>query len=134
VALRFRSFAACSGAPSHRLPQGSGLRRFSKWDYSRDLRPAKWGSGVRLHSSNPEPFMSALGQKRTSRSFQGMSALPPKADINLKMNHATTGCMGDSIRTPDRVELVDQNTYMELGRVDRYAKTASNRFVRHSFG
>jgi hypothetical protein len=24
VALRFGSFAACSGAPSHRLPQGSG--------------------------------------------------------------------------------------------------------------
>jgi hypothetical protein len=25
-------------------------------DYIRDLRPAKWGSGVSLHSSNPEPL------------------------------------------------------------------------------
>jgi len=29
-------------------------------DYSRDLRPAKWGSGITLHGSNPEPLMSAL--------------------------------------------------------------------------
>jgi len=35
-------------------------------DYSRDLRPAKWGSGIKLHSSNSEPPMSALGQKQTS--------------------------------------------------------------------
>jgi hypothetical protein len=34
-------------------------------DYSRDLRRAKWGSGIELHGSNPEPLMSALGQKRT---------------------------------------------------------------------
>ena len=35
-------------------------------DYSRDLRPAKWGSGVILHGSNPEPLMSALGHSRPS--------------------------------------------------------------------
>jgi hypothetical protein len=29
------------------------------------LQLAKWGSGVNLHASNPEPLMSALGQKRT---------------------------------------------------------------------
>jgi hypothetical protein len=34
-------------------------------DYSRDLRLAKWGSGVSVHGSNPEPLMSALGQKQT---------------------------------------------------------------------
>jgi hypothetical protein len=28
--------------------------------YSRDLRPAKRGSGVGLHGSIPEPLMSAL--------------------------------------------------------------------------
>ena len=50
-------------------------------DYSRDSGLAKWGSGVSLHGSNPEPFMSALGQKRTSEHIQSMSALPPKADI-----------------------------------------------------
>jgi hypothetical protein len=34
-----------------------------------------------LHGSNPEPLMSALGQKRTSEHVQSMSALPPKADM-----------------------------------------------------
>jgi hypothetical protein len=31
-------------------------------DYIRDSRLTKWGSGVSLHSSNPELLMSALGQ------------------------------------------------------------------------
>src|SRR5262245_27667394 len=51
-------------------------------DYSRDLRLAKWGSGVSLHGSKPEPLMSALGHNRTFRSAIAMSALPPKADIH----------------------------------------------------
>src|SRR5262249_44105409 len=51
-------------------------------DYSRDLRPAEWGSGVSLRSSNPKPLMSALGQKRTWRRLRTMSALHPKADID----------------------------------------------------
>ena len=34
-------------------------------DYSRVLRPAEWGFSTMLHSDNPEPPMSALGQKRT---------------------------------------------------------------------
>ena len=50
-------------------------------DYIRDLLPAKWGSGVGSRGSNPEPPMSALGQKRTFSRIQLMSALPPKADI-----------------------------------------------------
>jgi len=41
-------------------------------------------SGVSLHGSNPEPPMSALGQKQTSRHLQPMSALPPKADIRRR--------------------------------------------------
>src|SRR6516225_4943382 len=36
-------------------------------DYTRDLRPAKWGSESSLHGSNHEPLMSALGQKQTSQ-------------------------------------------------------------------
>ena len=50
-------------------------------DYIRDLLPTKRGSGVSLHGSNPEPLMSALGQKQTLQSVKPMSALPPKADI-----------------------------------------------------
>jgi hypothetical protein len=34
-------------------------------DYIRDSRLVKWGSGISLHGGNPEPPMSALGQKRT---------------------------------------------------------------------
>src|SRR6516162_4754581 len=41
AASRCTRFAACSGASSHRPPK-AGLRRFSKWHYSRDLRSAKW--------------------------------------------------------------------------------------------
>jgi len=50
-------------------------------DYIRDLRPAEWGSGLSLHSSNLEPSMSALGQKQTFIHLRLMSALPPRADI-----------------------------------------------------
>jgi hypothetical protein len=45
--------------------------------------------------------------------------------FDLKLNYATTGCMGNGISAPDRIELVDQRTDVELGRMDRYAKTAS---------
>jgi hypothetical protein len=51
-------------------------------DYIRDLRPAKWGSGLNLRSSNPDPPMSALGQEQTSGGQAAMSALPPKADMD----------------------------------------------------
>jgi hypothetical protein len=33
---------------------------FRDRNYSRDLRLAKWGSGISLNGSNPEPLMSAL--------------------------------------------------------------------------
>jgi len=42
------------------------------------------GFGVKLHSSNPEPLMSALSQKRTLGHLRAMSALPPKADIGTR--------------------------------------------------
>ena len=42
--------------------------------------------------------------------------------------------MGNGISTPDRIELVDQRTDVELGRVDRYAKTASYCLVYPRFG
>jgi hypothetical protein len=53
-------------------------------DYSRDLRLAKWGSGVKLHGNNLELSMSALGQKRTLKRLRPMFALPPKADIETQ--------------------------------------------------
>jgi len=42
------------------------------------------GFRVKLHGSNFEPLMSALGQKQTSEDFWAMSALPPKADIGTQ--------------------------------------------------
>ena len=49
-------------------------------DYSRD---GGMGFGLAVHSSNPSLAMSALGQKRTLQCILVMSALPPKADIDL---------------------------------------------------
>ena len=72
--------------------------------------------------------MSALGKKRF-RSDRLISLIPPKADIRSEMNDTATGRLGDGICTPDRIELVDQSTNMELGGMDRYPKTASNRLV-----
>src|SRR5262249_15570446 len=40
------------------------------------------GYEARLHGSNPEPPMSALGQKQTWKLVRVMSALPPKADMD----------------------------------------------------
>ena len=64
-------------------PLGAGLARrmLRLGDYIRDLRPAEWGFGVSLRGSNPDPLMSALGQKQTYSDVWPMSALPPKADI-----------------------------------------------------
>jgi hypothetical protein len=39
------------------------------------------GFRIKLHGSNTEPLMSALGQKQTSDCRPLMSAIPPKADI-----------------------------------------------------
>jgi hypothetical protein len=39
------------------------------------------GSEASVQGSNPEPLMSALGQKQTLALVHLMSALPPKADI-----------------------------------------------------
>src|SRR5262249_16973948 len=77
-ALRLRALVGSLLALERRRiahPKGLGLRRFSKWDYSRDLRPAKWGSGASLHGSNPELLMSALGHVWTAP-WQELSDIP----------------------------------------------------------
>jgi hypothetical protein len=63
----------------HCQPRNSGLRELT--DYIRVLRLAKWGKGISLQATNPEPLMSALGQKQTSAHVRVMSAFSPKADI-----------------------------------------------------
>jgi hypothetical protein len=49
--------------------------RLQQYNYSRDLRPAKWGSGVSVQGSNSESLMSASGHKRTLERLYTMSAL-----------------------------------------------------------
>ena len=53
------------------------------------------------------------------------------APHTLKMNNATADCMGNSVCASDRVEFVHHCTHVKLGSVDRNAKTASYRLVRH---
>jgi hypothetical protein len=36
--------------------------------------------------------------------------------FDLKLNYAAASCMGDSIGTPDRIELIDQCTNVKFGR------------------
>ena len=53
VASRFSQLAACSGAPSHRLPKAQDYAIMA--DYIRDLRLAKWGSMINLRSLSASP-------------------------------------------------------------------------------
>jgi hypothetical protein len=63
-------------------PQPEAMARADCGEYRpQGFALAKWVSGSSLHGSNPEPLMSALGQKRTFSSSVPMSALPPKADM-----------------------------------------------------
>jgi hypothetical protein len=59
------------------FPQGPNCATWF-YNYSRISLLAEWVSGVSLHSSNPEPPMPALGQKRTSQDVRVMSAYPQK--------------------------------------------------------
>src|SRR6516165_6931387 len=58
-------------ASSHRLPQGLGPRH-SHRRLQQGFATGEMGSGVKLHRSNPELPMSALGQKRTLTSARTM--------------------------------------------------------------
>ena len=44
----------------------SALAPTYDYNYSKDLRQTKWGSGLSLQGSNRRARMSALGQKQTS--------------------------------------------------------------------
>ena len=76
TAIRRGRPACCARAASgHAIaepaipPMNSRRRITAPWlrstptsdNYIRVFRPAKWGLGVGLHGSNPEPFMSAFG-------------------------------------------------------------------------
>src|SRR6516225_9747153 len=66
IALRLRALASLLLALERRRiahPEGLGLRRLSKWDYSRDLRPAKWGPAVILRGNNPQGSNVRFGSK-----------------------------------------------------------------------
>src|SRR5262249_4207482 len=75
-------------------------------DYSRGLGLAKWGSGVSLHGSSPEPLMSALGQKQTSGHLRSMSALPPKADIGTQSRDVRFVPKADQVRCSKKIRFL----------------------------
>ena len=68
------------------------------------------GFRAKLHSSNREARMSALGQKQTLWKVRLMSALPPKADIAENDWHvrfvpkADIASLFDKVRRPFRGE------------------------------
>src|SRR5262249_12875098 len=68
-------------APPHCLPPGGDRADRDCGELQQGITASEMGSRYVLRSSNPEPLMSALGQKRTFRSVRTMSALPPKADM-----------------------------------------------------
>ena len=55
------------------------------------LATGETGLGVSLHRSDMGPLMSALRQKRTLERLHPMSALPPKADIDISLRGRTKG-------------------------------------------
>ena len=65
-------------------PKGSGVRRLllTAMRLQQGFVTDGMGFRVKLRGSNFEPLMFALGQKRTSQRVGGMSALPPKADMD----------------------------------------------------
>jgi hypothetical protein len=65
------------------------------------------GFRVSLHASNPEPLMSALDQKRTLRGLDGMSALPPKADIDESDCHVRFVPIADIRRRPSALPVIE---------------------------
>jgi hypothetical protein len=93
IALRLRALVGLLLALERRRIahlKGLGLRRFSKWDYSRDLRLAKWGFGLQctavirgwrcplwVKSGHDAPQIQCplYPQKRTLVERVGMSAL-----------------------------------------------------------
>jgi hypothetical protein len=109
--------------------QNCADRSHEEYDYIRDLRPAKWGSGASLHGSNPERLMSALGQKPPRRLTATVSALPPKADTNRCGWHVRYGPKADvthplSWRIMSWIDLTVLRTDARAAIYDQ-AKTAS---------
>jgi len=84
---------------SYRLPISSTLRLSFFVVASQHVgEPLETESVVSLHSSNPEPLMSALGQKQTFCIAWAMSALPPKADIRYRDRYVRFVPKADQVR------------------------------------
>jgi hypothetical protein len=91
-ALRLRALASLLLALQLRRmasPKAQGLRRFSKCNYSRDLRPAKWASMINLRCKKSWTVLVRFGSWLFSNSGRAL-ALPgdgccgawPQADVS----------------------------------------------------
>src|SRR5262249_14332820 len=83
-----------------------------------------WPAGTRQAARQCQPGL------QTTRDWARGRLVANPLIRNLKVNNTTADCMRNSVGAPDRIEFVHQCTYMEFGRVDRYAKASSNRLVR----
>jgi hypothetical protein len=104
-------------------------------DLSAFLKPSAVSPGERQQNQGPSRRLCLADQPLPTFCLLSESDIETFLWIavrDLKMNNTTAGCMGDSIGTPDRIEFVDQCSDVELGRVDRYAKTASYCFIRQA--
>ena len=81
-----------------------------EWGLQQGFAIDEMGFRAKLHSSNREARMSALGQKQTLWKVRLMSALPPKADIAENDWHvrfvpkADIASLFDKVRRPFRGE------------------------------
>src|SRR5262249_62386875 len=73
--------------------------RSREYDYSRDLRPAKWCSGVSLHGSNP---VRLVVQK-------GMSAFAPKSGLSSVYSSAPTATCAGFVRRSSARRLISSS-------------------------
>jgi hypothetical protein len=55
--------------------------KFLTFTLRRGIATGEMGFSDQFAGSNPEPLMSAMGQKQTLERLHPMSALPPKADM-----------------------------------------------------
>ena len=68
-------------------PKGLGLRRFSNRDYSRDLRPVEWGSGVGLRGGTQKSSADAATSAKWGAP-QDRADLNRRPDATASRRHA----------------------------------------------
>jgi hypothetical protein len=80
------------------------------------------GSMTNLRCKNPEPLMSALGQKRTFTHLRPMSALPPKADIAESDWHVRFVPKADIPSRADRLDSLARSVALRSAPITTFGR------------